>query len=127
MPGGRYIGTITPKQDLFRQKLGVDMPAEYLNKIVRYIHTELYHHSSKPIRNKAIRRTKKAFLNAPTESRVNGLVGIVADWDIRKINLERFEQGIVRRYERLVESGARNIIEEPVYREDIYGPLIEDE
>ena len=94
---------IFPEHDLFRRKLGVDMPAEYLNKIVRYIHTELYHHSSKPIRNKAIRRTKKAFLNAPVESRVNGLVALVADWDIRKINLERFEQGIVRRFERLTE------------------------
>ena len=103
------------------------MPAEYLDKIVRYIHTELYHHSSKPIRNKAIRRTKKAFLNAPIESRVNGLVALVADWDIRKINMERFEQGIVKHFERLVESGAQIIVEVPVYREDIYGPLIEDE
>ena len=51
----------------------------------------------------------------------------MADWDIRKINMERFDQGIVKHYERLVESGAQIIIEEPVYREDIYGPLIEDE
>ena len=115
-----------------KQRYSMTLKKNY-DKMIEIMHTDILDHSSEAIRKKAIRRTKKAVAQyradnseiRPRAFQMTILVKLWYEWNVR---VEQFEEGILKYYERLVESGAQKKVPvEPVYREDIYGPLIEDE